>query len=101
MHAKLSNASGQVKEVKIGFSWTTFFFGFFVPLLRGDFVWALIMFFAAIIVGFFTAGIGGLVFNIIISAFYNKIYTQGLIKKGFSPASSADEQALRSKGYLV
>lgn len=100
MHAKLINASGQIKDVKVGFSWTTFFFGFFVPLIRGDFIWALIMFGAAIVISFFTAGFGGLVFNIIMSAFYNKVYTQGLIKKGYHPASDVDEQTFRSKGYL-
>ena len=28
--------NGLRKEVKLGFSWTTFFFGWFVPLFRGD-----------------------------------------------------------------
>ena len=30
----------QLKQAPIGFSWTNFFFGFFVPLFRGDWKWA-------------------------------------------------------------
>ena len=36
MIVTLINASGQMRTVKVGFSWTVFFFGFLVPLYRGD-----------------------------------------------------------------
>ncbi len=39
------------KESYVGFSWTTFFFGPFVPLFRGDFKWFFIM-----LVGLLTLG---------------------------------------------
>lgn len=39
----LKNDSGVIKSSYVGFSWTVFFFGFFAPLLRGDFIWSLIM----------------------------------------------------------
>ena len=58
------HVSGQLKTVKLGFSWTTLFFGLFVPLLRGDFKWAAIMLVLAII----TCGISWLVMPFI----YNK-----------------------------
>lgn len=28
--------TGEVKQCKVGFSWTMFFFGFLVPIFRGD-----------------------------------------------------------------
>lgn len=35
-------ASGMVEKAVIGFSWTTLFFGIFVPLIRGDWKWVFI-----------------------------------------------------------
>ena len=45
--------TNQFKQVKIGFSWTMFFFGFWVPLFRGDWKWLIIMLLLDII-GLFT-----------------------------------------------
>ena len=35
--------NGALKKSYLGFSWTTFFFGFFVPLFRGDAMWFIVM----------------------------------------------------------
>ena len=59
MIVRLKNDIGMVKEAKIGFSFTTFFFGAFVPALRGDWKYAGIMLVCAII----TSGISTLVFT--------------------------------------
>lgn len=66
----------ELRTVKAGFSWTTLFFGCFVPLVRGDFKWALIMFLCSLV----TCGISLLVFPFI----YNKIYIRELQSKGFA-----------------
>lgn len=70
---------GVIKVCKSGFSWTTLFFGFLVPLLRGDTKWALIMF----ILGICTCGLSWIVMPFI----YNKKYIKGLQEKGFKVKS--------------
>ena len=78
-----------IKKGVLGFSWTTFFFGFFVPLFRGDVMWAIVMLLAAIC----TMGLSNLVFCFI----YNKRYTENLLKDGFEPAGDSERIVL--KGY--
>ncbi|MGL6009631.1 MAG: HrgC protein [Culicoidibacterales bacterium] len=67
--------TGHTIEVKEGFSWTTLFFGLFVPLLRGDLKWAAIMFVLAAI----TLGLSWLA----VPFFYNKKYIQDKLAKGY------------------
>ena len=65
----------EIREVPYGFSWTTLFFGVFVPLYRGDYKWALIM----ILAGLLTSGLSWFVFPF----FYNKSFLKDTIKRGF------------------
>lgn len=75
------------KESYLGFSWTTFFFGGFVPLVRGDYLAFVVM----IIAQFFTMNLACFVFCFI----YNKIYTRNLIEKyGFEPADERTSRLL-------
>ena len=90
---RLKNSIGMVKECKIGFSWTTLFFGLFVPLLRGDLKNSAIM----AIVGLLTCGFSWLVFPF----FYNKTYVKGLLLQGFIGATEADKEILISKGFII
>jgi hypothetical protein len=68
--------TGQRRQAPIGFSWTNLFFGFFVPLVRGDWKWAVIQFFAAL----FTGGLCWLVFPFI----YNRLYASDLARNGYT-----------------
>jgi hypothetical protein len=90
---RLKNSIGMVKECPQGFSWTTLFFGLFVPLLRGDLKNALIMG----IVGLLTCGISWLVFPV----FYNKTYINSLLMQGFTGATEVDKDILVSKGFII
>lgn len=93
MIVRLKNEIGMVKEAKIGFSWTNFFFGAFVPALRGDWKYAGIMVLCALI----TAGVSWLVFPFV----YNKLYIKDLLMKGFIPASESDRAILIQKGFIA
>ncbi len=81
--------TGLTKECATGFSWTTFFFGVFVPLIRGDLKWAFILFLLCVLVGIFTLGFGCILVGPIFAGFYNKIYIRGLMANGFIPADDS------------
>ena len=85
--------TGLIKEAPVGFSWTTFFFGFFVPIFRGDWLLAII----CILVSVITAGIAWLVFPFII----NKLYVKHLLETGYHPRSQEDVILLNQIGIVV
>jgi hypothetical protein len=75
-YAKISVTNGmEVKEVPIGYSWTVLFFGFFPPVFRGDWQWAIILF----VCNLLTYGI----FGAVVSFLYNKIYLKNLFNRGY------------------
>jgi hypothetical protein len=100
MKVLLKNEGGITKEVKVGFSWTTFFFGFFPALFRGDLKWAAIMFIISVAIGSFTLGIGAWVSGIVFSFVYNKIYIKELIEKGYRPADENSRAILENNQIL-
>lgn len=65
----------EIKDVPLGFSWTTFFFGFFPALIRQDWL----MFAIILILGMLTWGLSGIAFAFM----YNRIYLKSLLSKGY------------------
>lgn len=100
MKALLKNSGGVTKEVKVGFSWTTFFFGFFPALFRGDLKWAAILVVIELVLGSFTLGIGAWVSGVVFSFVYNKIYIKELIEKGYQPANEESRRLLEDKQII-
>lgn len=80
------------KKSLIGFSWTTLFFGFFVPLFRGDWLWLLIM----LTLGIITSGIS----NIVLAFLYNDFYTTKLLENGWEPADEISKNILVNKEMI-
>ncbi|MCM3568996.1 DUF2628 domain-containing protein [Neobacillus mesonae] len=100
MKAVLKNSGGLTKEVKVGFSWTTFFFGFLPALFRGDLKWAVIMLVIEGVLGSFTLGIGAWISGVVFSFVYNKIYIKELIEKGYFPANEESRMLLENNQIL-
>lgn len=82
-----------VKKGFVGYSWTTFFFGPFVPLFRGDWLWALIM----LALGIVTYGLS----SVILGFIYNKIYTNKLLEDGWEPIDEISKNILVNKGMII
>ena len=93
MHIRLKNDVGMIKECKVGFSWTTLFFGFFVALFRGDLKWSA----AQLVCSLITWNISSIIFGFI----YNKIYINELLKSGFKPIAESDKNILISKNFIA
>ena len=83
--------TNQMKLAPVGYSWTNLFFGFFVPIFRGDWKWGIIF----LAVGIVTAGFG----CIITSFFYNKLYASDLLQDGFKVKNlnGADKELVKIK----
>ena len=73
--ALLHPQTGLMKSGFYGFSWTFLFFGWFVPLFRGELLIALLHFTITVI----TIGL----WQIIFAFLYNKQYTSRLLEKGY------------------
>ncbi len=117
-----------IKKGFVGFSWTTLFFGFLVPIIRGDVRWAIVMFISLccyyflvgaiidgmfpdidkipdddLIVIFLVVFLGNIIniVNIIIAFVYNKHYTAKLLDDGYEPADEYSRGILRSRDMIA
>jgi len=93
--------TGIMKNGYYGFSWTTFFFGFFPALFRSDFITFIGGFVVSVIIGIFTWGIGALFINLIWAFMYNKFYTRKLIERGYVLAGSEADNTLAASALGV
>lgn len=102
MFINLSNPKTNViKQCKIGFSWTVFFFGFFPTIFRGDWKWLIAMLVVDVILGFPSFGIASCIANIIFAFIYNKLYITDLLNAGYQPVNDSDEQILKQNGFIA
>ncbi len=117
-----------IKKGFVGFSWTTLFFGFLVPIIRGDVRWAIVMFISLccyyflvgaiidgmfpdidkipdddLIVIFLVVFLGNIIniVNIIIAFVYNKHYTAKLLEDGYEPADEYSRGILQSRDMIA
>ena len=90
-----------VKKTKVGFSWTTFFFGFFPAVFREDWKWAAIMFVVEMFVTAPTLGYGFFIPGLIFAFFYNRLYINDLLQKGYIPEDESSKRALSNRNFSV
>ena len=76
-------ATGIMKAGYVGFSWTSLFFGGLPAIIRGDVGIGLAVLFGGIVATALSAGLLWFVVGLIWAVIYNKIYTLGLIEKGY------------------
>lgn len=88
----------KTKQTKLGYSWTFFFFGWFTPLLRGDWKWFLITFIVTLILANTITEVGAVIAQIIFAAMYNKLYVKDLLENGYTPADEFTDKALKGAG---
>lgn len=87
----------KTKQTKLGYSWTFFFFGWFTPLLRGDWKWFLITFIVTLVLAY-TTGVGEVIAQIVFAAIYNKLYVKDLLENGYTPADEFTAKAIKGAG---
>ncbi len=106
-----------IKKGFVGFSWTTLFFSFWVPVIRGDARWAVIMLIPGFCWWLFLVirmpnidelvflvpliGLSTFICNIIFAFIYNKQYTNRLLESGYEPADEYSMSVLRAKGMIA
>lgn len=101
VNVKMKNThTGMIKDVPAGFSWTSLFFSFLVPIFRGDIKVFFLLFIGHIVLILVTLPIGGFG-NIVIllwQAFaYNKYYIGKLSERGYAPADDNSREIILDK----
>jgi hypothetical protein len=90
VHVKLKNSAGIIRDVKVGFSWTAFFFGGFPFFFRGMPLYGLCW----ILLASFTCGIS----NLFLMFMINKITGHYYLEHGYEPIGDGWDTAARKWG---
>lgn len=88
----LINKDNKTKNCKVGFSWTSLFFMYLVPLFRGDFknfAIQILLYSACMIIPHISPILVTVVY-IGISIYYNNTYIKDLVNKGYRPYLDKD-----------
>lgn len=85
--------TGIAKNGYYGFSWTSFFWGGFPALLRGDVLYGLLVIVLGVIMGALSMGILGVAAWLVWAVVYNKNYTHRLLREGFEFDDSPERVA--------
>lgn len=99
----------QVKQCKLGWSWTVFFFGFWPMLFRQDWIY-LICYAAWDVIGsaiayssdgaFSVIASADFIIRIVLAVMYNALYVKGLLKKGWKPADKTSKRWQKASCWL-
>jgi len=95
----IDKKNGKIKSSPLGFSWTTFFFGTFAPIFRGDWLGAFGVFCILSVTSYAVSPIATLVIQIVVAVFYNYIYISRLLAKGYEVYNANDVELVKKHGY--
>lgn len=105
-YAKVTNDQGDIRIAKVGFSWTTLWFGPLPAVFRGDwynFILMLVLDLDYVLVAMFFKLNWLLEFpwpSLVYGAFYNMMYFRHLFKRGYRPADDRSKRLLAAARYL-
>ena len=90
----------EIKIVKIGFSWVTFFFGFLVPFYRKDWNtgWMLL---TIMVISHMMLPLLMFLILVVFSFLYNRIYINMLLKSGWRFTTKDDERLWENKKEMA
>lgn len=94
-------ASGVEKNAFYGFSWTTFFFGIFPALCRGDWLGFFGSLAVHVVLAFLTLGIGNIVFSLVMCFVYNGWHARRLLVAGYEFTGSQDSKDRAARALNV
>lgn len=92
MKTILKHESGLVKKIKLGFSWPVLLLGFIYPFIQGyNMMGVVLSLFAVFFIIIDLPEFANIVW-LIVAFFYNRLYIEELIYKGFKPINKKEHE---------